>query len=129
MKQALLSVVFLGSLWLIVVSGYTFLECKLEDQGRAPLSTFPYRESLVQAFNLAFPAAIAALLWLMKTSGSLGIRPEVFRLCLITVVLAAFLGFRAKEQAYPDPSDPEIAQAIWWLPDPPPAQVIEADEW
>ncbi len=129
MKQALLSILFMASLWMIAVSRYALYECRLEGRGLGPISTFPFREGLIQVFNLAFPAAVLALFWLMKTAGSLGIRPEMFRLSLITVVLAAFLGFKAKQRAFPDPTDPMIARAIWWLPDPKPAQAIEIDDW
>ncbi len=118
MKQALLTTTFVAALWLIAVASYTIFECRMEYSGANPISTFDFRAELVKALNVGFPLSVGCLLFLLKTNQTDPVRPEVFRLCLITCVLGVFLSFKAKNAAFPDPSDPVIAEGIWWLPSP-----------
>lgn len=117
MKQCLLFTIFVAAIWLILVASYAIFECSLEAKGMKPISTFPFRTELLNALNVPLPVAVACLMFLLKANKTNPVGPEVLRLCLITGVLAVFLGFKAKNLAYPDPADPAIAEAIWWLPD------------
>ncbi len=39
---------------------------------------------------------------------------------MLTGVLGYYLGFKAKEYAFPQNGESEFVKAIWWLPDPEP---------
>ena len=120
MKQLTLATAFVTAGWLIAVAVYTIYECTMVEKGYRPVSTFEYREGLINALNFAFPAVIACLIFLLRTNQADPISTEIFLLCMIVSVLGAFLAFKAKDHAYPDPADPAFAEAVWWLPDPDP---------
>ena len=120
MRQLALYTAFLSAGWLIAVAIYTIYESTMMHSGFRPISTFDYRHGLVTALNYAFPASVGCLLLLHKANQTAPVSRDVFLLCMITCVLAGYLGFEAKQHAYPNGADPEFAQAIWWLPDPNP---------
>ena len=109
---------FVTSIWLIGAAGYCLYECAEEVRGAEPLFSFSHRDELLKALSGALPISVGSLLLLMKVNQSDPVQSEVFLLCLITCVLGVYLGFRAKRIAFPDPSDPAVAEALWWLPDP-----------
>ena len=120
MKQLALTTAFATAGWLIAVAVYTMYEVTMQQKGYdVAFSSFEYREGLLSAMNYAFPAAVVCLLFVIKTNKTDPISTEIFLLCMITCVLAAFLSFRAKDHAFPDPLDPTFAEAVWWIPDPP----------
>ena len=118
MKLLSLTIAFVTAVWLIAVSVYSIYECTMIEKGYRPVSTFEFRDGLVSALNYALPAGVLCLLFIIKTNKTDPIATEVFLLCMVTCVLGAYLAFRAKDNAFPDPSDPTFAKAIWWIPDP-----------
>ena len=79
-----------------------------------------YRQGLAGALNYAFPLAIGCLLFLRKVYSSALVSSDLFVLCVLTAVLGSYLGFKAKEYAFPQNDESEFVKAIWWLPDPEP---------
>lgn len=129
MKQLLLFCVFVAGAWLILVASYTLFESHMEATGGAPISTFDFRSELLNALNVAFPTCVIGLLLLLRINQTDPVGTEVFRLLLVTAVLASFLAFKAKNAAFLDPSDPEIVEAIWWLPGPPDDGLGAGSRW
>ena len=118
MKQLALFTAFVTAGWLIAVAVYTLYEVTMLQKGYdTAFSSFEFREGLLSALNYALPTAVLCILFVIKTNKTDPIGTEIFLLCMITCVLAAYLSFRAKDAAFPDPTDPAFASAIWWIPD------------
>lgn len=77
-------------------------------------------QGLFGVLNYAFPLAIGCLLFLRKVHSSALVSRDLFVLCMLTCVLGSYLGFKAKEYAFPQNDESEFVKAIWWLPDPEP---------
>lgn len=119
MKQLALLTAFISAGWLIAVAVYTIYEVTMLQKGYdSVFASMEFRAGLLSALNYALPTAILCIFFVIKTNKSDPISTEIFLLCMITCVLGAYLSFRAKEAAYPDPADPSFATAIWWIPDP-----------
>ena len=120
MKQLALLTAFMAAGWLIAVAVYTIYEVTMLQKGydRA-VTSFEFQQGLISALNYALPTAIVCLFFIIKTNKTDPISTEIFLLCMITCVLGAYLSFRAKDMAFPDPMDPQFAQSVWWIPDPP----------
>ena len=78
------------------------------------------RQGLIGALNYAFPLAIGCLLFLRKVHSSAPVSRDLFVLCMLTCVLGSYLGYKAKEYAFPQTDETEFVKAIWWLLDPEP---------
>ena len=120
MRQLSLFVAFVSAGWLIAVSVYTIYSVVLITDGLRSTSLADCRQGLVGALNYAFPLAVGCLLFLRKVHSSAPVSRDVFMLCMLTCVLGSYLGFKAKEYAFPRADDTEFVEAIWWLPDPEP---------
>ena len=117
-KQLLLFCVFAAGAWLILVASCTLFECHMEAINGKPISTVDFRSVLLNALNVAFPTCVIGLLLLLRINKMDPLGSEVFLLLLVTVVLACFVAYKAKNAAFLDPSDPQIVETIWWLPEP-----------
>ena len=118
MKQLSLIVAFVSAGWLIAVSAYTMYAVVLVSDGFRPSSLADCQKGLVGALNYAFPLAIGCMLFLRKIHSSSPVSRDLFVLCMLTCVLGSYLGFKAKEYAFPQSEEIEFVKAIWWLPDP-----------
>ena len=119
MKQLALLTAFMTAGWLIAVAVYTIYEVTMLQKGYdLAFTSFEFQQGQISALNYALPTAIVCLFFIIKTNKTDPISTEIFLLCMITCVLGAYLSFRAKDIAFPDPMDPQFAQSVWWIPDP-----------
>ena len=120
MKLLALITAFVTAGWLIAVAAYTLYEVTMLQKGYdVTFTNFEFREGLLNALNYALPVTVLCVFFVIKTNGTDPVSTEVFLLCMVTCVLAAYLGYRASEAAFPDPLDTTFAKKVWWVPNPP----------